>query len=176
MRKLAVFVALFAVTNVAYGQEQQGTYEEIMVEEVVITNYSELLRSNIRANKVAIITAEIPMTSEESTAFWPIYREYELEVTKIWDDRIALINTFAENQPNLTENLARDLAFRSMDADVREIGARREAYNRIQDATNPILAAKWLQLENQISRLVGLQVASELPPIEPTTTTNEGTQ
>jgi hypothetical protein len=41
--------------------------------------YVELLRSDIRGQKVAIITELMEFTEAEDAAFWPIYRDYELE-------------------------------------------------------------------------------------------------
>ena len=37
--------------------------------------YLELLRSDIRTEKVAIVTVAMQLDSEQSELFWPIYRE-----------------------------------------------------------------------------------------------------
>src|SRR5215204_918781 len=47
-----------------------------------LTAYAELLRSDVRARKVAIITEVMGFTDKEDAAFWPIYREYDLEMAK----------------------------------------------------------------------------------------------
>jgi hypothetical protein len=36
--------------------------------------YAELLRSDVRAQKVAILTEVMGFTEQEDAAFWPIYR------------------------------------------------------------------------------------------------------
>src|SRR5262249_30442010 len=48
-----------------------------------LTAYAELLRSDVRAQKVAIITQVMDFTEAEDAAFWPIYREYDLEMSKL---------------------------------------------------------------------------------------------
>src|SRR5689334_18840572 len=53
--------------------------------------YVELLRSDIRAEKVAIITEVMQFTEAEDAKFWPVYRQYEVDLAKINDDRMALI-------------------------------------------------------------------------------------
>ena len=53
--------------------------------------YAELLRSDVRTQKVAIITEVMGFTEAEDTAFWPIYREYDAEMAKLGDERVALI-------------------------------------------------------------------------------------
>ena len=52
--------------------------------------YVELLRSDIRSQKVAILTELMNFTEAEDTAFWPIYREYDVELNKLNDERVAL--------------------------------------------------------------------------------------
>ena len=39
--------------------------------------------SDVRTMKVAIITEVMGFTEEEDRAFWPIYREYDLEMSKL---------------------------------------------------------------------------------------------
>ena len=57
----------------------------------------ELLRSDVRALKVAIITEVMGFTEAEDKAFWPIYREYDREMAKLGDERVAMIAEYASN-------------------------------------------------------------------------------
>ena len=58
--------------------------------------YVELLRSDLRTQKVAVITEMMQFTEAEDAAFWPIYREYELELSRLNDERLAAIETYAK--------------------------------------------------------------------------------
>ena len=51
--------------------------------------YVELLRSDLRTQKVAVITEMMQFTEAEDAAFWPVYREYELELSRLNDERLA---------------------------------------------------------------------------------------
>ena len=53
--------------------------------------YAELLRSDVRTQKVAIITEVMGFTEAEDKAFWPIYRQYDAEMSKLGDERVSLI-------------------------------------------------------------------------------------
>ena len=92
MKKLLLLAAvgLFALPATAFGQED--TYDEA---------YLEMLRADVRTQKVAAITQVLDLTDAESEAFWPVYREYELELSKIADKRIAL----SRNSPCTTTRL-----------------------------------------------------------------------
>ena len=50
----------------------------------------------MRAQKVAILTEVMGFTEAEDKAFWPIYREYDLEMAKLGDERVALIAEYAQ--------------------------------------------------------------------------------
>ena len=49
----------------------------------------ELVRSDFRTQKVAIVTAAMQLDTTQSSAFWPVYRQYEAELTTMWDQRLA---------------------------------------------------------------------------------------
>ncbi len=83
MKKLLfIIVALLLVNTVAYGKD--------------VDAYIELLKSDVRTQKVAIISEALQFTDEESSVFWPVHREYELDLSKIIDDRIELIRDYAQ--------------------------------------------------------------------------------
>ena len=51
----------------------------------------ELGRSNFKAKKIAVITKMMQFTENEADIFWPIYREYEYELSEIGDQEISLL-------------------------------------------------------------------------------------
>ena len=74
-----------------------------------LDSYIEMLRSDLKTEKISIITEVMKFTEEEATAFWPVYREYDLELNKLFDQRIALIKDYAENFDAMTGEKAKDL-------------------------------------------------------------------
>src|SRR5690349_11836843 len=87
--------------------------------ETNIRAYAELLRSDLRAQKIAIITEVMQFSEAEDAKFWPVYREYEAELAKINDDRMALIKEYADNYAALTDPVADKLARRALDLEAR---------------------------------------------------------
>ena len=84
-----------------------------------LTAYAELLRSDVRAQKVAIITEVMNFTEAEDKVFWPIYREFDLEMAKLGDERVAMIAEYARNYSNLTDAMADKLAGQALDLEAR---------------------------------------------------------
>jgi hypothetical protein len=125
--------------------------------------YVELLRSDLRAQKVAVITEVMEFTEKEDAAFWPIYREYETELAKINDERITLIKEYAAAYETLTDATADRLALRAIDLEVRRNTLVSRYYGRFKSVLPPKTALRFLQVEHQILLLLDLQIAASLP-------------
>jgi hypothetical protein len=128
-----------------------------------LSAYAELLRSDVRAQKVAIITEVMGFTEAEDAAFWPIYREYDVEMSKLGDERVALISEYARHYTEMTDELSEKLALKALDLEARRAGARKKCYERVKAALSPRTAMRFLQVEHQLQLLIDLQIAASLP-------------
>jgi len=128
--------------------------------------YAELLRSDLRAQKVAVITEVMEFTEAEDAAFWPVYREYETELAKINDDRMALIKDYAMGYDALTDATADGFAVRALGLEARRHALLERFYARFKAVVPAKTAARFLQVEHQILLLLDLQIAASLPIAE----------
>lgn len=128
--------------------------------------FIEILRSDVRAEKVELITEYMNFSDAEAKAFWPVYRKYEREIRKINDARLLLIKEYGEYYFDMSDARARDLAKRSVDLQIKRSYVRKEYFRRFEHALPTKTAVKFMQLDYQISLLVDVQIASELPFIE----------
>lgn len=135
-------------------------------EQASLAPYIELLRSDVRTEKIAIITENMNLTEEESAAFWPIYRQYDVELSALTDEWIALIKDYGAHYENLTAEKARELVKRTLDLQEKRIKLKRKYYNQLEKALSAKNAAKFVQLENQIEKLIDVQVAAAIPLIK----------
>ena len=129
-------------------------------------SYVELLRSDIRTQKQAVLTQAIQFSDEQAAVFWPIYREYELELSKIGDQRIALIKDFAANFETMTDEKAKEIAKQSFKLEEDRVKLRKKYHGKVQKDLDPIIAAKFIQIERAIAALIDIQLASEMPLME----------
>jgi hypothetical protein len=132
-----------------------------------LSAYAELLRSDVRAQKVAIITEVMGFTDKEDEAFWPIYREYDLEMARLGDERVALIADYAKNYANVTDDVADRLASKALELESRRQELKGQVYQKVKKALSPLTAARFLQVEHQLLLLIDLQIASSLPVAPP---------
>jgi hypothetical protein len=131
-----------------------------------LSAYMELLRSDVRAQKVAIITELMGFTAAEDTAFWPIYREYEVELAKLTDERLAAILEYANNYDKMTDAVADRLALKALDLESRRAAVKSKFYDRFKAKLSPRTVARFLQVENQLLLIIDLQIAASLPVLK----------
>jgi len=158
---LATSVILLAITAPASAQTDQQT------KSLNLTAYAELLRSDVRAEKVAIITEVMGFTEAEDAAFWPIYREYDKEMAALGDERAALIADYARQFSSLTDAAADKLALKALDLEARRDAVKAKLYDRVKKALPARTALRVLQVEHQLQLVIDLQIAASLP-IAPT--------
>jgi Na+/phosphate symporter len=131
-----------------------------------IDSYLEMLRSDVRTEKVAVITEVMEFTDEESALFWPIYREYELELAKLFDERLANIKDYAAHFENLDDDKADELMNRAYKISDKRAKLHKSYYKKFKKAMGAKRAAKFMQLDHQIDLLIDLQIAANLPLVE----------
>jgi hypothetical protein len=125
--------------------------------------YAELLRSDIRTQKVAIITEVVGFTEEEDKAFWPLYREYDAEMSKIGDQRVSNIEDYASHFSSLTDEAADRIARKALELEAQRQAVKTKYYDRFAKALSPRTALRVMQVEQQLLLLIDLQIVSSLP-------------
>jgi hypothetical protein len=161
---LVTAAGLLAGASVLSGEPQQPADQQTKT--LNLTAYAELLRSDVRTQKVAILTQVMGFTEEEDKAFWPIYREYDAEMSKLADERVSLIAEYAKSYGKTTDAEADQLATKAIDLDARRQAALGRCYERVKQALSPRTALRFLQVEHQLQLLIDLQIASSLPIVK----------
>jgi hypothetical protein len=131
-----------------------------------IRAYIELLRSDIRSQATAIVAEVMQLQESEGEKFWPIYREYELELSKQGDRKFDLIKQYADNYQSMSDDIADRLVQGIFDVEQARADLKKRYYERIKQALSAKTAARFLQVNNQILMLIDLQIASSLPVIQ----------
>ncbi len=153
MKKLLIIIiALLSVNTIAYGQD--------------VNAYIELLRADVKTQRIAIIKENMQFTEAESSAFWPVYKEYEYELDRINNERVELIKDYARNYFNLTDEKSEELIKKVFKWEEKRIKLKKKYFKKFKKALSSIIAAQFFQLERQISLLIDLQIASQLPLIK----------
>ena len=151
------------VSATAFAQDEPLAAQ---TEEANLKAYVELLRKDLKKDKVVILTDLMQLSPEESAKFWPVYNEYDKALTKLADERIAFIRMYAENYGSLTDQKVTQIATGLLDVDARRNQLKKQYFQRMSQTVSVKQAARFLQIENQIEKLVDLQIAASLPIVE----------
>jgi hypothetical protein len=165
--RLAVAVLTLMVGTGLWAQEKQ-IQDPAESKELNDQAYVRLLRTDLKAKKQQIIKEAMQLNDQQAAAFWPVYREYDAEQTKLGDEKLAIINDYAQNFLNMSNEKADQLAQRVMALDDQRGALRKKYYELMKKALPTVLVVRFFQVENQIQLLVDLQIASNLPIIEAT--------
>jgi hypothetical protein len=126
----------------------------------------QLLRQDLRSGKKQLVAANLTLTDVEATKFWPLYDQFSAELTKIGDQKYALIKEYAQNFGSLTDAQAQSLLNRSLALD-EAIAQLRIKYVPIINKVLPgTKTATFFQIERRISTLIDLQLASQIPLVQ----------
>lgn len=127
----------------------------------------QMLRENIRADRKKIVAANMNLTADEATKFWPVYDQYQADLNKIGDARWQLMKDYAASYPNVSASQAQAFMARSTQVDQQMIALREKYVPIFEKVISPKQAALWYQIDRQIDLVVNMQLASMLPLVDP---------
>jgi len=125
----------------------------------------KLLREDVQAVKDEIITHTMQFTDAESAAFWPVYREYSREQRAIAAKRFTIIIEYAQNLDKMEDQKASSLTKQFFQVEDEAQALRRKYFTKFEKALGAKRAAKFYQVDNRLTMIMNIQLASEVPLI-----------
>ena len=130
-----------------------------------IQAYINLLRENVRQDKAEIMGAIMVLSAADAAKFWPIYSEYDAQLTKLNDQRVENIKQYARDYDQMTDEEADQLVQKSMTYQKERAELLVQTYEKVKQALGAITAARFAQVEHQLLLIIDLQIASSLPVV-----------
>ena len=144
-------------TSPAASSASAGTSQQNLAQDI------KLLRKDVRAQKQKIMGAAMGLDEAQSKKFWPVYKEYDRELTKLNDVRLGNITAYAQNYSNMTDNKADELVNGAIAYRKKRLDLLANTYDKVRGALGAPLAARFLQVEDTLLSLIDLQIQSNLP-------------
>ena len=135
-------------------------------EEAVSNSDIELLRSDIRMQKAALVADRMHFTNREADVFWPIYRKYEVELAAINDRKILLLKDYVSRYDTMTDDQAKQLAQGVLEVDQATVDLRRRFFGELEKVLTAKTAARWLQLERRLQLFLDAKLAKDVPTLK----------
>ena len=164
LRKLALGLPLAPAIVVSSQEKIQGEWQR--PDPGNLRTFIELARSDIRTEKTLIISQNVNFTEDEAFEFWPVHREYDIELSKLLDRRVELIGRFANQYETMTDADASKLALDVFDLEEKRTALKRKYFKKFSKVVPARKAARFFQIENQLNTALDLQIAASLPLIK----------
>jgi hypothetical protein len=124
-----------------------------------------LFRQDVQSAKSIIIRHTMVFSEAEDKAFWPVYNEYADAQHSIADKRLAVIMDYAKSIDTLTDSDASSLSQRMLQVDDDTQALRKKYLPKFEAAIGAKRAAKFYQVDNRLTMIINIQLASEIPLI-----------
>ena len=152
MKKFLIFVLALSAAGLSLGAQD--------------TSYLEVLRSDVRAQRAALITQAMQFSEAQAALFWPICRRYDAELVTLNDQRIATIIDFGKNYESMTNAKANELTEQTFAYYENLIKIQRKYYAEFAKALSPKVAAKFMQVERKINTYIDVQLQANIPLVK----------
>jgi hypothetical protein len=158
MKKIlwSMLCAVALLTAPTYAQDQSAEMN------------MQILRDKVKADKKAVVAANMQLSDAEAKAFWPLYDTYQNDL-KVINERLAkVILAYADayNAGPVPDATAKKLLDESIAIDQSEVNLRREYAARLSRVIPAAKAARYMQIESKIRAAIRYELAANIPLVE----------
>jgi hypothetical protein len=125
----------------------------------------KLIRQDVQSIKDDVIRDTMQFTEAEGTAFWPVYKQYADEQRVIAEKRFAVIMDYAKHYDTMTDADASSLSQRMFQIEDETQALRKKYLSKFEAALGAKRSAKFYQVDNRLTMIINIQLASEIPLI-----------
>ncbi len=126
----------------------------------------DILRDTIRANKKALVAANLTLTDAEAKDFWPLYDRYQGELKGVNDRLVKLIDDYTTHYRELTDAEAGKIAADYLAVEEDRAKIRRAYFADFTKVLPGKKAARFYQIENKMDAVIRYDLASHIPVVE----------
>ena len=163
---LTVLAGMCVVYTPEVRAQASGTSQSTANAQTGVDQDIALLRKDIRSGRKQLVAANLKLSDDQATKFWPIYDQYTAELTKINDTKYQVIKEYATSWGSVTDEQAASLIKRSLDADLVVAQLRLKYVPIFSQVLPGKKLATFFQLDRRLSNLIDLQLASQIPLVQ----------
>lgn len=128
-----------------------------------VVDQIEVVRSALKADRKVVIAEGMQLTDQESSVFWPIYRQYRAEMDKVGDGRVELVLEYADLYPDVPEDHAKAMLKKLTALEAKAAAVRNQYLKKFGKVLPASKVLRFAQLENRLDLAVRMQIAAAVP-------------
>jgi hypothetical protein len=166
VKKFVVLVLVGAGLMIGPTTSAQTSTPQESTPHVISNQDLDLLRKDIRSQRKQLIAANLQLTDQEATKFWPVYDRYVSELITINDRKFGLIQEYADGYGKLTNEQSLSFVRRWLDADIEIAQLRQKYVPIVSQVLDGKKSATFFQLDRRIAMMIELQLSSRMPLVQ----------
>ncbi len=120
-----------------------------------------------RADRKAIVGANMNLTEAQAKAFWPLYDAYEAKMDKLDDRHAAEVKEYAAHYQTLTDQDATNKLDEVIAIKQARLNVQKEFVPRFRAAISSIDTTRFFQIDNKLSAMIQCDIAQIVPLARP---------
>jgi hypothetical protein len=125
----------------------------------------DILRDTIRANKKALVAANLTLSDEEAARFWPLYERYQTELKPVQDRAVKVIEDYTASYHDLSNEKAMKLADDWLSAEGDRVKVRRTYLEEFAKVLPGRKVVRFYQIENKMDAVLRYDLAGQIPVV-----------
>jgi len=123
----------------------------------------EVLRSQVKTDRQAVVALNMDLSEKQSEAFWPVYREYHEKRDELADRRVNMLMEFRDNQVGMTAAQAQQILKDAIDLEDKLNDLKHNYRADFEKVLGPRHALRYYQIENKLDAAINYELASVVP-------------
>jgi hypothetical protein len=152
---VAALIAASLFTTVQYVAAQGGGAES--------NSQKQIDLAAVRAERKAVVSANMNLTQDQASAFWPIYDAYEAKMDKIDDRHIAEVRAYAQHFASLTDQDATAKLDEVIAIREARLDLQKEYIPKFRAAVSSIVTTRFFQIDNKLEAMLQCDIAQNVP-------------
>ena len=172
-RTITLLIAFgLAVSMAGWGEAQQPTAPaqppsagapQEADQDQDLTSDLALTRASIQLRRQAIVTSVMDLSPKEAEAFWPLYREYRMEMAKVGDRVSKLLVDYTGQYDTLTDEQAKKIMNEWLSIEKAKMNVKGKYVSKFQKILPARKVMRFFQADNKLDAVINAQLASVVP-------------
>ncbi len=125
----------------------------------------DTLRADLKASREEIIREALQLQPAVADSFWPVYMQYQQELSPINDKLVSVVKSYAAKFGSISDADAQDMTLKMFAIQEQKIQLKQKYFPIFAKATSSFVAAKFFQADYRLELTFNIKLASELPAL-----------
>ena len=149
MKKTILFAFLLAIGFQSFSQ--------------VSSTEQELIKSYFKLTKMALVEDAMALSEKDGAIFWPLYKQFAAEASKLNQIRIDYLTDYVEQVENITDEQVDAFLKQSNSYNKKMVSLKSRYYKLMKKELSSKVAIRFMLVEEYIQTAVKYQLLETLP-------------